>query len=139
MKYIGKWKIHSCMTFDEEKGMVFKPLDEIIASDPDDGSMAQMKATVIEFTENGEVLTLMPIPEGTPPEAIEAARASGMEITDKGAVLGRAPWKEEDGVIKFDSGVTGEVLGEKADPWVAVEEDENGLISYATMKLERAE
>lgn len=139
MKFVGKWKIRSSLTFDGDNGMVYKTPDELIAADPGDGDVMQMKMMLIEFTESGEVLTIMPIPEGTPEEAIEAAKASGMEIVDDAyAVLSRSSWKEEDGAVKYDTGVKGEVLGEAVDPWAALTEDEEGLLSYGTMKLERA-
>ena len=138
MKYLGRWRIHSCMSFDEENGVVYKALDEMLEQDPADDTAAQMKNTVIEFTEDGSILTLMRIPEGTPQEALDQARASGMVILDDGfAVLESKQWKEEDGQVKFDSGIQGEIMGEKADPWVPVSEDGDGLLVYLTMKLER--
>ena len=138
MKYLGRWRIHNCMSFDEENGVVYKTLDEMLEQDPADDTAAQMKNTVIEFTEDGSILTLMRIPEGTPQEALDQARASGMVILDDGfAVLESKQWKEEDGQVKFDSGIQGEIMGEKADPWVPVSENGDGLLVYLTMKLER--
>ena len=140
MKYSGKWRVHGCITADDELGLVYRTLGEMLEKDPSDENAAQMSAYVIEITDDGSIMTCMPIPDGTPAEAIEAAKAGGMEIVDdKFAVLGRTPWKEEDGVIKFDSGVRGETLGEPVDPWAPLEEDENGLLKYLVMKLERME
>ena len=140
MKYTGKWRVHSAMTFDEEKGLVFKTLDEMLAADPADETAAQMKMTEIVITEDGRILTTMPIPEGTPKEAIEAAKASGMHIIDDScALLDSTEWKEENGEIKFDSKVKGEVLGEAVDPWLPLAEDENGRLALQVMLLERAE
>ncbi len=140
MKFAGKWRIHSTMAFDEEKGLVLKTLDEMLAADPADETAAQMQMTEIVITDDGKILTTMPIPEGTPREAIEAAKASGMQIIDdKYALLESTEWKEEDGAIKFDAKVNGEVLGEAVDPWIPLEEDENGLLIYQVMRLQRAE
>ncbi|MBR4659060.1 MAG: hypothetical protein IKP26_07410 [Clostridia bacterium] len=140
MKYTGKWRIKSCMTFDGDSGLVLKTLDEMLAADPADETAAQMRMTVIDITGDGRILTTMPIPEGTPKEAIEEAKASGMRIIDDSyALLESTEWKEENGEVKFDTGVKGEVLGESVDPWAPLKEDENGLLVYQLMRLERME
>lgn len=140
MKYEGKWRIHSHMTIDEERGSVYMTLDELAARDPDDDTAQQMKGYVIEFTPEGEMITTMPVPEGTPKEAIEEAKSQGMTFIndDTVFVLERHPWREEeDGTVMIDSGVKGEVLGEEIDPWAPLEELEDGLLQYLMMRLER--
>lgn len=47
-------------------------------------------------------------------------------------------WEMRDGELWFDTGIEGEVLGEKADSW-AKAIDEDGYFSFITSRFEKAE
>ncbi|MBR6428884.1 MAG: hypothetical protein IKS43_04410 [Clostridia bacterium] len=140
MKFEGKWRINSCLRLDDERGFIYLSLDELAALDPDDDTAAQMKDYIFDIQPDGFILTTSPVPEGASAEDIEGAKANGMEFIedDTRIVLGRTPWcEEENGTVRFDSGVRGETLGEPVDPWATLEETEDGLLQYLMYRLER--
>ena len=56
------------------------------------------------------------------------------------AVVDSTTWKEEDGRLYYDTGITGEVMGEPTDPFMAIEVTEDGCLLYqmGMILLERA-
>lgn len=56
------------------------------------------------------------------------------------AVVDSTTWKEEDGRFYYDTGITGEVMGEPTDPFMAIEVTEDGCLLYqmGMILLERA-
>lgn len=77
---------------------------------------------------------LMPLPEEVSQEEVDAAVAAG-EISLRNGILCSSviSWVERNGELWFDSGIEGEVFGEKADTWVKATL-ENGLFTYMTMR-----
>ena len=139
----GKWKIAEALRFLEKDGKLVKEwqkVEDIFADpefDPSDGQM--LKADVL-FNEDGSVSWILPIPEGVTKEQIDEAVAAG-EIklfNDNSFVVSENAWKEEDGVLKFNSGIKGEIFGEAADPWVEIEEVGDGMIEVMMYHMVRA-
>ena len=56
------------------------------------------------------------------------------------AVVDSTTWKEEDGRFYYDTGITGEVMGEPTDPFMAIDVTEDGCLLYqmGMTLLERA-
>lgn len=56
------------------------------------------------------------------------------------AVVDSATWKEVDGRFYYDTGITGEVMGEPTDPFMAIDVTEDGCLLYqmGMILLERA-
>ncbi len=139
MNLVGKWKVCQMMSFDSESGsLVYKTKDELSAQG-DENEALRMFGTLVEFTEDGEVIMLLPIPEGVSQEQIDEAVKSGKaEIRDGMIAMEKKAWKEEDGKYFYDSGTKGEVLGKPVSPWVELT-IEDGLLVIPMMKLEKVE
>ena len=137
MNVVGTWKIKSAMQWDAKTmGLVEKSVEDILA-DPnlDDGDKKMLYAQFL-FTEDGWVKTLMDIPEDLPKEELDKLLASGeFEVLDNKLVLEKKEWKEENGKIKFNSGVKGEALGKAVDPWTEITENADGSIKFFTYTL----
>ena len=141
MKFAGLWKIKAAEQFDAAAlKLVEKPVEDILADESlDDGEKKMLHAKFL-FTEDGWVKTLFPIPEDMPKEEIDEMLASGeFELFENSLVIEKKAVKEEDGVVKFDSGTKGEVMGEAVDPWVEIKENDDGSIKFFTYTLVKAE
>ena len=140
MKFIGKWSIAQMMHFDEEKGLVWSDIADILAKEPDDKDTRIMQKAVMVIEEDGNMTFLSPIPEGATQEEIDEALASGeLQLRDGMMIIGQNQWKEENGKIMADTGAEGEVLGEKVGPWEEIKEVEGGMIEIMFYRLKRAE
>lgn len=85
-----------------------------------------MVRTFFEFTPDGRLDTLMPVPE----EMVEQAKNEGMEIREGFAVIKSAAWKEQDGKFFFDSEIEGEILGEAVDSFMEIKVLPDGCLLY---------
>ena len=139
MNVVGTWKIKASMQWDEKTmGLVEKNVEDILADPNLEDSDKKMLYAQFLFTEDGWVKTLMDIPEDMPKEELDELLASGeFELLDNKLVLEKKEWKEENGKIKFNSGVKGEVLGEAVDPWTEITENADGSIKFITYTLEK--
>ena len=131
MNIIGDWKIKKVLSFGDS-GMCYKPAEEVAAENPD---MASLLGLILRFYEDGTYISMMPLPEGID---IEEAKKEIAEKGGDGPILiddryfadKPKEWKEEDGVVKYNTGGNGTILDKPVDPWVPVEFDEDGLFSY---------
>lgn len=90
-----------------------------------------------EFAADGTVSTLLAVPEEM---RVEAAR-QGVTVREDGyAVMESTTWKEVDGRFYYDTRITGEVMGEPTDPFMAIDVTEDGCLLYqmGMILLERA-
>ena len=124
MNIIGKWKIKEFRIPTPDGVQVFTP--DTLPEDEDYTDYAQMARTLTEFLPDGRMDTLMPVPE----EMLEQVQSEGMEMRDGFAVIKSAAWKEQDGRVFFDSGITGEVLGETVDPFMEIKVLPDGCLLY---------
>ena len=134
MNLIGKWKIKEFHIPTPDGIQVFTP--DTLPEDEAYMDYAQMARTLTEFTADGRMDTLMPVPE----EMLEQVQNEGMEIRDGFAVIRSAAWKEQDGRFFFDSGIEGEILGEAVDPFMEIKVLPDGclLCNMDVLVLERA-
>lgn len=116
MKFIGKWKVLKTMSFTED-GIKHLTKEEIIEQDGEDAEL-DLFGSVIEFTADGAIKTLVPVPA----DKIEEAKAEGLEIDAEGfACLDQLEWKEEgDNVFMSQDGEL-----------VPLELTEDGLLKFA--------
>ena len=78
-------------------------------------------------------------PEGVPQEEVDKAVAAGV-ITLLDGMMTDEPkaWEDRGGELWYDTGIEGEVFGEKADSW-AKAIDENGYFNFATVRFVKAD
>ena len=140
MKYIGKWKSKEVLHFNQDTfATEWKDAQELLADDSVDESDKQSLQFLFDIGEDGQIRTLIDIPEGMPQEEIDEAIASGeCELCGDLLCVEKHPWKEEDGKILWDTGTKGEVLGEAVNPWEELKE-ENGLLCLRAFRLTRAD
>lgn len=137
MELIGKWKVREVMSFDLDSGMVWKTLDQLAASEnADEDSIDKYRKTVMAFNGDGTVETLMPVPEDFTQEQRAQLEDEGIKIRDGMAVVSTEQWKCEDGKNLYNTGISGEVLGEEVSSWTEINEV-GDMIELALMRLER--
>lgn len=124
MNLIGQWKIKEFHIPSPDGIQVFTP--DTLPEDEAYMDYVQMARTLTEFTADGRMDTLMPVPE----EMLEQVQNEGMEIRDGFAVIRSAAWKEQDGRFFFDSGIEGEILGEAVDPFMEIKVLPDGCLLY---------
>ena len=96
-------------------------------------------AMQIKICEGGKLYLLTPIPEGVSQEEVDAVIASGELMLVDGMLCERPiAWEERNGELWYDTGIEGEVMGEKADSW-AKALDENGLFELVTSRFEKVD
>ena len=151
MSYIGTWKFHSIGVMRNDRieyisgeEYLKEPMpyinetdEEAVADELRERSIAV--SMQIKVCEDGKLYLVTPIPEGTPQEELDAAIASGELILIDG-MLSQSPtdWEERNGELWYDTGIEGEILGEKADSWTKAI-DENGLFVIITSRFEKAD
>ena len=148
MDYTGKWKFHSVMTYDENDMPVYLTPEEYLNSpmpyvdETDEEAVAdeqkerrKMIGMSIKICEDGKLYMLSPLPEGVSQEEVDKAVAAGVIKLVDGAVADEPKaWELRDGEFWFDTGIEGEVYGEKADSWVNPI-DENGLFNFINFRF----
>ncbi len=148
MEYVGKWVFHSVRSLDEDDMPVYLNAEEYINSpmpyvDEDDEEMVadelnerkKMTNTFLKICDDGKLYMLMPLPEGVSQEEVEEAVKAGQIILVDGAMADKPMrWELRDGEFWFDTGIEGEVFGEKADSWVKPI-DEEGLFDFMNFRF----
>lgn len=147
MNIIGKWKLCGIETYVD--GGVSKlltpeeylnaPMPPYIKTDADVEHEKQqremMSSTLLSVDDDGLIYSLMPVPAGITKEQLDSAVAAGaFKVKDGLMVIETFEWKEENGVLQFDSKIQGEVLGEKVSPWRQLL-DEEGNINLQGMRF----
>jgi len=136
---IGKWNVSGMIHFDEEKGMVWAKKEDLIAQEELDSEMAMMLDTEALFEEDGSLVLLSPLPADVSQEEIDEALAAGeLELKDGKMITGQYHWKVENGTNMADTGMEGEVLGEKVGPWEEVKEIDDHTIQIMTFQFSKA-
>ncbi len=108
MDICGLWKVREMHLVTPDGEKVFTA-DSQVDNDMY-AEIVQMCKYITEFAPDGTLNTLLFVPE----EVREEAKKQGADIREDGyAVLESTVWKEEDGKFYYDTGIQGEVLGEK--------------------------
>lgn len=129
----GKWRIDAVMSFETQPdGSNWRKIDP----NTDDEDMLECLNMFFVFDEN-EMRTLIRISPDVSDEEIEQAKKEGALITDDRCMYQVQELKRENGKVYYNSGITGEILGEEADPWLELTVDEDGSIILMTFKLRR--
>ena len=151
MDHIGTWVFHSIATMNDNDEMVYLSAEEYLNSpmpyvDETDeeavadelGERKKMVGMQVKICEDGKLYLLSPLPEGVSQEEVDQAVAAG-EITLMDGMMTDRPlaWEERGGELWYDTGIEGEVFGEKADSWVKAI-DEDGYFTFATTRFVKA-
>lgn len=138
MNFIGKWKLEKIQNFDSEneeyvtpEEYMELPLPVYVDTDDEEEVKHEMKQrkmmvdAVMEIADDNIIYMLSPIPEGVTQEMIDKEVADGnVSIRDGMMVIETYSWEDRNGELFFDSGVNGEIAGEKIDSWVnPIDED----------------
>lgn len=147
MNYIGNWKLHSIMTFDQSDTPVYLTPEQYLESpmpyidESDEEAVAdeikERKKTIgskLKICEDGNLYMLMPLPEGISQEEVDQAVAAGIiKVIDGYQADDPKSWEIRDDILYFDTGIEGEVLGEKTDGWITPI-NENGLFCFMNFR-----
>ena len=150
MDYTGKWFFHSIGQINDNGEMVYLSADEYISSpmpyidETDEEAVEdelkerkQITGSCIEVCNDGKLYMLMPLPENVSKEEVDEAVSAGMIKLRGSMMYDRAmPWELRDGKLWFDTGIEGEVFGEKSETWVCAT-DENGYLTNMTTRYKK--
>ena len=137
MNLEGIWVIKEMICFGDE-GAYWRTAQDYLNDETMDDSLKQPLFCKYLFDTDGMFKVLAPIPPNVPKEEIEKAVAAGeVQLYDeKNMIVEQQAWKEENGKFYHDTGIQGEVLGEKVSPWMEIHETEDGieLMHYRLVK-----
>lgn len=123
---LGLWKMKKVISFDEDFNMKYITMEEMLEKD-DDKDAKIIAISVWDFTPDGNIVMKIPIDKTE--YTVEQLEAEGMKVIDGYIITSDGKhWKEENGEVYADTGMKGEVLGEKVDGWEKLELDEEGLL-----------
>ena len=130
MKFLGKWQLKAMELIEIENDApkkVIKTREQFLESEDSDERM--MGTSIYEFTEDGQFIHKIPLPEGMSMDELsdeekEALGPDGLFTVES------KEWKEEDGKILINSEEFREICGEEQSPWDEVVENADGTILY---------
>ena len=151
MDHIGTWVFHSIATMNDNDEMVYLSAEEYLKApmpyvdESDEEAVAdelrerkKMIGMQVKICEDGKLYLLSPLPEGVSQEEVDKAVSAGMITLLDGMMTDRPmTWEERDGELWYDTGIEGEVFGEKADSWVKAM-DEDGFFTFAATRFVKA-
>ncbi len=151
MNYVGKWVFHSIGTMDENDTLVYLSAEEYLKApmpyvdETDEEAVADelkerntMIGMQLKICDDGKMYTLIPIPAGvSQAEVDEAVSAGAIKLMDGMMFDVPKSWEDRNGEFWYDSGIEGEVFGEKTDSWVKGS-DEEGFINIFTTRFTKA-
>ena len=151
MSYVGKWVFQSIASTDENDNFVYLSAEEYLKApmpyiDETDEDEVQnelrerknMISAQLKICDDGNMYMLMPIPEGVTQEEVDEAVSAGeIKLVDGMMTDSPSKWEERNGEFWYDTGIEGELFGEKADSWVKASDDE-GFISIFTTRYTKA-
>lgn len=137
---IGKWNIVESIQFNDEKGqMEWAKVEDILAREDVDRQIAMLMKSIVLFEEDGNLVFLTPLPDGVSQKEIDEAVAAGaIKLRDGMMLTQQNHWKVENGKNMADTGMKGEVLGEKVGPWEEVKEIDANTIEIMLYRLRKA-
>lgn len=140
MNVIGKWQVAEIAQFDEENGLIWTNVSDLLTREDADEEALMLAKTVVLFEEDGSMTMLSPLPEDISQEEIDEAVAAGeIALRDGQMVTGENHWKAEAGKLLADTGAEGEILGEEVGPWEEIKQVDDHTIELMTFRLQKAE
>jgi len=117
---IGTWKIKASLCYDDDMKSTWRSVEDLLADDSVDDKDSYK--SIFVFDEDGYLLSAVPIPDDMTKEEVDEMVAAGEveRFGDDYLVVEKHRWEEKDGKIYYDSGTTGEFLGEEVSPWVEI-------------------
>ena len=152
MDHIGTWVFHSIAAMnDDESGFVYLSAEDYLKSpmpyvdETDEEAVAdemkerkKMIGMQVKICEDGKLYLLSPLPEGVSQEEVDQAVSAGVITLLDGMMTDRPiAWEDRSGELWYDTGIAGEVFGEKADSWVKAM-DEDGYFTFAATRFVKA-
>lgn len=140
MNLTGKWQIAEILQFDDEKGMVWTKVSDLLAREDTDDDTLMLAKTIALFEKDGNLFLMSPIPEDVSQEEINEAVAAGeIQLKDGKMITGQNHWKVENGKLMADTGAEGEVLGEQVGPWEEIKELDGNIIEMTMFRFQKVE
>ncbi|MBQ8836632.1 MAG: hypothetical protein IJ002_03885 [Clostridia bacterium] len=151
MDHIGTWVFHSIGAMNDKDELVYLSAEDYLNSpmpyvdETDEEAVAdemkerkKMVGMQVKICEDGKLYLLSPLPEGVSQEEVDKAVSAGV-ITLLGGMMAERPlaWEERDGELWYDTGIEGEVFGEKVDGWVKAI-DKDGYFTVASTRFVKA-
>lgn len=138
MDYTGIYKvdmIHTPVPTDDGFDVVWADKDQYMAmgdtSDPHEmREREQMFSCLLKVDEDGHCYTMVAIPDDVPQEEIDKAIADGAKVIDGTYLImdEGTPWEMRGEDFYTCSGMDGEFLGEKTDPWVKSNREDGSIV-----------
>lgn len=135
---IGRWKISELKTFDAKTDkMIWINVAEAMKNPDVDEDIKQSASAIFEFGKDGKMDIMFEIPEDAKEEVDAAVAAGECSLRDGLLVAESFDWKIENGKPMYDSKTEGEILGEKVNPWVELEETPDGyeIMTFRIVKM----
>ncbi len=134
---LGIWKIKASLCYDDDMKQSWRTVEDLLADDSVEDKDSYK--SVFVFNEDGYLLSAVPTPDDMTKEEVDEMVAAGEveKFGDRYLVVEKHRWKEEDGKIYYDSGTTGEFLGEEVSPWIEIAGTDEEL-EFLMYKLVRA-
>ena len=139
MDLVGRWKVVEAIHFNEKFEPEWAPIEEILADEELEPEDKIMYSSFMDFTEDGRVLNLSPIPEDLSQEELdEVVENCEYELYEGYIKLTEYRWKTENGKYYLDTNIQGEVLGEEVSPWEEISVVD-GIMDLTTLRIVKDE
>lgn len=143
MSLVGRWKIVEAIRINENFEPEWAPIEEILADEELEPEDKIVYSSFMDFTEDGRVLNLSPIPEDLSQEEIdEVVENFEYELYEGYIKLTEFHWKTENGKYYLETDINrsvyGEEDGEESSPWEEISVVD-GIMETMTLKLAKAE
>lgn len=139
MNLIGRWKIVEAIRFNEKFEPEWAPIEEILADEDLEPEDKRVYTSFMDFTEDGRVLNLTPIPEDLSQEEIDEAVNDGeYELYNGYIKLTEYSWKTENGKYYLNTNIEGEILDEEVSPWTELNIID-GILEIVTVRVVKDE
>ena len=138
---IGKWRVAQMLDFNSKtERFEWTNVEVLLSRDDADKDTILIGTMQIVFAEDGTITLLTPIPKGVSQEEVDAAVKSGrITLKDGMMLMGENHWKVEDGKNMADTGLEGELMGEKVGPWEELKEVGDGMLQMMLYHIARIE
>ena len=140
MDLVGRWKIVEAIRFDENFKPEWASIEEILADEELEPEEKIMYSSFMDFTEDGRVLNLSPIPEDLSQEELdEVVENCEYELYEGYIKLAEYIWKTENGKYYFvDPHIKGEIPGDEVPSGVELN-IVDGVMDVGTLRIVKDE